>query len=144
MNNFTPWLSLGGGLLIGISAAILFFFNGKIAGISGIFGNIISPGQNHKRHVWNLLFIGGLILGGISSYIFAPESFAVEISRPTWLLVIAGLFVGFGTSLANGCTSGHGVCGISRFSFRSIIATGVFILAGIVTVIIFKQLAGNI
>jgi uncharacterized protein len=141
MENFTPIASLCGGMLIGLSAALLLLCDGKIAGISGIVGGLLSPTQNDTA--WRVLFVGGLLAGGFLFTLFAPQVFTVSIARSPSALILAGLLVGFGTRLGNGCTSGHGVCGISRFSTRSIVATITFMLTGIVTVYIINHLFGG-
>ncbi len=125
-----------GGLLIGLAAVVLFRLNGRIMGVSGIASRLLwKPG---KDFAWRLAFIVGLIGGG---WIF-QQAFAAEVTvRAGWPMVIAaGFLVGSGTVLANGCTSGHGICGIARLSRRSMAATGVFMLAGIMTVLIKKAL----
>jgi len=141
MEHFTPISSLMGGLLIGLSAAALLLFNGKIAGISGIVGGILSPAKNDT--LWRILFVAGLLTGGLFFCSFAPQAFAIELGRSTGALILAGLLVGFGTRLGNGCTSGHGVCGISRFSKRSLLATLTFMATGILTVFIINHLLGG-
>ncbi len=141
MENFTPLASLCGGMLIGLSASILLLCDGKIAGISGIVGGLLSP--QHNDTAWRVLFVVGLLAGGFLCSLFAPQVFTFAISRSTGALILAGLLVGFGTRLGNGCTSGHGVCGISRFSVRSIIATLTFMMTGIATVYIINQLLGG-
>jgi len=141
MEHFTPLSSLIGGLLIGFSAALLLLFEGKIAGISGIVGGLLSPAKDDVP--WRLLFVVGLLTGGFFFHQISPQSFAIEISRSTSALILAGLLVGFGTRLGNGCTSGHGVCGISRFSRRSILATVTFMATGILTVFVVNHLLGG-
>jgi uncharacterized membrane protein YedE/YeeE len=141
MEHFTPIASLCGGMLIGLSASILLLCDGKIAGISGIVGGLLNPTQNDTA--WRVLFIGGLLTGGFLFGLFAPQVFVFSISRSTGALILAGLLVGFGTRLGNGCTSGHGVCGISRFSVRSIVATVTFMITGVATVYIINHLLGG-
>jgi uncharacterized protein len=141
MEHFTPVSSLIGGLLIGFSAALLLLFAGKIAGISGIVGGLLSPAKDDV--LWRLLFVVGLLTGGFVFHQISPQSFAIAISRSTSALILAGLLVGFGTRLGNGCTSGHGVCGISRFSRRSILATVTFLVTGILTVFVVNHLLGG-
>lgn len=141
MEHFTPIASLFGGMLIGLSAAMLLLFDGKIAGISGIVGGILNPRTNDT--LWRFVFVCGLLTGGLFFYQIAPQAFAIEINRSTSALVLAGLLVGFGTRLGNGCTSGHGVCGISRFSVRSILATVTFMATGVLTVFIINHLLGG-
>ena len=141
MENFTPITSLCGGMLIGLSASLLLLCDGKIAGISGIVGGLLSPTQNDTA--WRVLFVVGLLTGGLLFSLFSPQVFTFSIARSTGALVLAGLLVGFGTRLGNGCTSGHGVCGMSRFSVRSIVATVTFMITGIVTVYIINHLLGG-
>lgn len=131
MENFTPLTSTLGGVLIGLSAAILILLNGRIAGISGILGNILTAEKDEKS--WRILFLLGLILSPI---VFSPLLPLPPIKMDVGILqiAIAGLLVGFGSRMGSGCTSGHGVCGISRLSKRSIIATACFMTAGIITV----------
>lgn len=137
MENFTPWSSLLGGMLIGVSVTIMILLNGRIAGISGIIGSLSSA---HRADIlWRITFIAGLILSPFVYGIFAPvPTFNLEASNPYVLL--AGLLVGLGSRLGSGCTSGHGVCGIARLSVRSIVATLVFISAGVVTVYLTHHL----
>nr|WP_294840037.1 YeeE/YedE family protein [uncultured Methylotenera sp.] len=132
MENFTPIQSLIGGLLIGASASILILFMGKIAGISGIIAPLVQFKHFTKEHhMWRILFIAGLLVSSKVYEIFAPLPI-VQISASTVTLVIAGLLVGFGTRMGSGCTSGHGVCGLSRLSLRSLIATLCFMCTGFV------------
>lgn len=125
------WSSaLVGGALIGLAAGIMMLFNGRVAGISGIFANLLQP---YSSTAWQWAFIIGLLISGLlSHWLISPIQ--IDIKANTTMLVIAGLLVGFGTRLGNGCTSGHGVCGIARFSIRALIATLTFICSGIVTV----------
>ena len=130
-SHFTPYACLAGGALIGLAASVLLVFNGRIAGISGIVGGLLRFGE--RDFWWRLVFFGGLI--------FAPVAFswvrplpALQIDASTNVLIVSGLLVGFGTRLGSGCTSGHGICGISRLSVRSIFATLIFMLVGFVTV----------
>jgi len=132
MENFTPISSLIGGLLIGLSASILILFIGRIAGISGIIASLLQFKDTPKgHHTWRLLFIAGLLISSQVYEIFAPLPVS-EISASTSTLIIAGLLVGFGTQMGSGCTSGHGVCGLSRLSFRSLTATMCFMFIGFV------------
>lgn len=134
--------SIIGGVLIGLAVSLMMLFNGRVTGISGILGGIIKPQKNDLD--WRIAFIGGLIFGGGVLHILNPAAF-VQVSSAIWFdYVIAGLLVGFGTLLGNGCTSGHGVCGISRLSIRSIVATITFIFFGIISVFIFKLLRGSL
>lgn len=128
--NFTPGMSLAGGVLIGLAAALLINLHGRVMGASSIVGGLIPPRADAG---WRLSFVAGLLI--------APAAFALSglakvpaFNTGTLTLVIAGLLVGFGTRMGAGCTSGHGICGVSRLSLRSLIATAVFMLAGFATV----------
>ena len=136
--NFTPYHSLFGGVLIGVSAIFLMFLNGRILGISGILSDIINNQKVFKID-WKLIFIFGVLLGPIIYQTFFGK-FNSEIVANTPLLIISGLLVGIGTSIGNGCTSGHGICGISRLSFRSILATFTFVFFGMFTVFLLGKL----
>ena len=140
MDSFTPWTSLAGGALLGLSAVLLMLFNGRIAGISGIIGGLLAPKKG--EFIWRLAFIIGMVT---SLLIVTPFGFALpEISNQNLIMVCsAGLLVGFGTRLGNGCTSGHGIIGMGRFSKRSIAATMIFMSAAIVTVLV-RSLLGDI
>jgi uncharacterized membrane protein YedE/YeeE len=129
-------------MLIGLSASLLLLFDGKIAGISGIVAGMLSPKKNDT--CWRIVFVGGLLTGGLLLQLFAPQSFAIDITRSSGALVLAGLLVGFGTRLGNGCTSGHGVCGLSRGSKRSLIATAAFMATGAATVYVINHLLGGV
>ena len=131
--NFTPISALSGGLLIGFSVAIFFILNGRMIGISGIASNVL---VSKDRRVEIFLFLFGLILGPLFYNLIFGKEINISISNSIILLIIAGVLVGFGTRLSNGCTSGHGISGISRFSLRSIFATITFMLIGILTVAI--------
>ncbi len=141
MDHFTPLASLIGGMLIGLSASMLLLFNGKIAGISGIIAGTLSPAKNDT--LWRIVFVAGLLVGGFLLRLLSPQTFVIGITRSWSALVVAGLLVGFGTRLGNGCTSGHGVCGLSRFSQRSLLATVTFIATGALTVYIINHLLGG-
>ena len=131
--NFTPISALTGGLLIGFSVALFFILNGRMIGISGIASSFL---VSKDRRVDNFLFLFGLILGPLIYNLISVKEINISISNSIILLIIAGVLVGFGTRLSSGCTSGHGISGISRFSLRSIIATITFMLIGIFTVLI--------
>ena len=131
--NFTPVTALTGGLLIGLSVALFFILNGRMIGISGIASNFLISKDNR---IDNFLFLVGLIIGPLIYNLISSKEINISISNSLFLLIIAGTMVGFGTRLSNGCTSGHGISGISRFSIRSIIATITFMLVGILTVLI--------
>lgn len=148
MESFSPIPALAGGALIGLASALLWLGNGRIAGISGIFGQLLPPA---RTVLWRLVFLVALVLGALAaSHLFpglgvggpggapahlvsAPAGWGIP--TPLWL-AIAGLLIGFGTKIGNGCTSGHGVCGIARLSKRSIVAVAVFFSVAIVTVAI--------
>ena len=131
--NFSPVSAFVGGSLIGFAAFIFFVFNGRIAGVSSISSNIIIKNENRFD---NILFLLGLIIGPII-YSLSVKEIESVLTNSLPLLTVGGFLVGFGTKIGNGCTSGHGVCGISRFSIRSIIATIAFIITGVITVLIF-------
>jgi len=131
--NFTPISAFTGGLLIGFAAFIFFVFNGRMSGVSSIASDSI---LNDRNRYDNLLFLFGLIIGPVL-YSFSGKEIESIVTNSLPLLILGGLLVGVGTKIGNGCTSGHGVCGISRFSMRSIIATIVFVLIGVFTVLIF-------
>jgi uncharacterized membrane protein YedE/YeeE len=136
-NHFTPIPALVGGLIIGLAAAVFILLNGQIAGISGIVGGLLRP--KHEDIGWRVAFIVGLITAPIFYRFIAvlPESHITENST---LIAMAGLFVGLGARYGSGCTSGHGVCGLSRLSRRSLVATLVFMSAGFITVFIIRHL----
>lgn len=121
-----------GGVIIGVSATMMLYFNGKITGISGIVGG--SLGKFSQLNYWRYQFILGLVVGGLFMRTFFPEFFNYELSFGVMEVIAAGLLVGIGTSMGNGCTSGHGVCGIPRLSARSIVATLNFMLVAMITV----------
>lgn len=136
-NAFTPWSALAGGMLIGIAAAIFVLFNGRIAGISGILGGLLRFPKGDSG--WRIAFVFGL-LGAPLLYMLAFSTPAPQIEAGYGGLIIAGLLVGIGARYGSGCTSGHGVCGLSRFSPRSAAATLAFMGAGFVTVYVLRHL----
>ena len=136
MENFTPVSAIIGGLLIGAAATLTLWTNGRIAGISGILSGAMFPKQQDT--LWRLLFVAGLMLGG-TSYAIASGGLELVTQASPAMTIAAGLLVGFGTRLGSGCTSGHGICGIARFSQRSFVATGTFMLAGIITVYVVRH-----
>lgn len=139
--SFTPYLSAFGGALIGLSAVLLMWSVGRIAGISGIVaGATLESGEERN---WRLVFLLGLFLGGGLAALASGALDGIKPLTSTPLLVAAGLLVGVGTSMGSGCTSGHGVCGISRFSKRSIIATCLFMLSGFLTVFVIRHVLGE-
>ncbi|MFN8575715.1 MAG: YeeE/YedE family protein [Candidatus Sericytochromatia bacterium] len=134
--NFTPFPSLIGGLMIGLASVLLMLFNGKIAGISGITKGIISPQCDEHERKWRIAFVTGLILGGFITIQLIPNLTAKFLNANIIQMIIAGLLVGFGTALGNGCTSGHGVCGLGRRSTRSLYSVITFISVAMITVYI--------
>jgi uncharacterized membrane protein YedE/YeeE len=137
---FTPWASLAGGLLVGVAAAMLILFNGRIAGISGIVGGLLRPVRGDVG--WRAAFVAGLLAAPLAWLaIAAAPRLHVAASVPA--LVAAGLLVGVGTRLGSGCTSGHGVCGISRGSLRSLAATATFMGAGFAVVFVVRHVLGT-
>ncbi len=138
--NFTPWHSLFGGILIGIATALLLLINGKIAGISGILGGLLRWPSGDTQ--WRILFLLGMLLAPCLYRLF-QQPLTINISANWLTLIIAGILVGFGTQYSGGCTSGHGICGISRLSIRSFTATLIFIFAGILTVYITRHMMGT-
>tara|TARA_B110000495_G_C22717067_1_gene421411 strand:+ start:260 stop:697 length:438 start_codon:yes stop_codon:yes gene_type:complete len=140
---FTPIASLLGGALIGLSAVILMASHGKVAGISGIVSRILPPVVDTKGMPQGLTFISGLLLVPSLWFAVFGQAPVTAISSNIMLLGVAGILVGFGSVLGNGCTSGHGVCGISRLSGRSMIATVTFMVFGVVTVFILRHLVGG-
>ena len=134
--------SLIGGVLIGLSASLLLLLRGKMAGISGILAGVLFPVARDTE--WRLLFLTGLLAAGLIVFAVEPSAFANTLVRSVPALAIAGLLVGIGVRVGGGCTSGHGVCGVSRLSLRSIIATLSFIVFGAVTVFLVNRVTGGI
>ncbi|MBM4380019.1 MAG: YeeE/YedE family protein [Deltaproteobacteria bacterium] len=133
-------LALCGGALIGLAATFLLLFNGRVAGVSGIAGGLVGGAEGRP---WRLAFVLGMVGGGLLLKVLAPGVFGSEgLYRSPVLLVGAGLLVGYGTRMANGCTSGHGVCGLSRGSVRSLAATLTFMATGAGTVFLVRHLGG--
>jgi hypothetical protein len=134
--------ALLGGALIGMASGVLLILNGRIAGICGIFKGSIIPLESTSW--WRMAFLLGLVLGGTFIQMYFPERLPEEGVRPFLTVALGGLFVGLGTTWANGCTSGHGVCGIGRLSMRSVVATVIFITSGVLTVTVYHALFGGI
>lgn len=134
--SFTPVTALAGGVLIGIAAAIFIMLNGRIAGVSGIVGGLLRPVR--RDIAWRVAFVAGMILAP-SVYVLFAALPPIKIESNNIILIIAGLLVGTGTRYGSGCTSGHGVCGISRLSVRSIAATGIFMGAAFITVFLLRH-----
>ncbi len=132
------WMTaLAGGMLIGVAATILLLFNGRIAGVSGMFNGVLLPKRGDVA--WRLLFLLGLIFGGGVYLALVPGAYAPRTDFPVPALVVAGLFVGFGTRMGNGCTSGHGVCGLGRLSLRSLAAVLTFMATAIGTTFLIRH-----
>lgn len=134
--NFTPQQSLLGGLLIGLATAMLWLLNGRIAGISGITAGVLS--SSGAERLWRLAFVLGLVLSSWVWLLLAPLPVS-QVTSNYWLLAIAGVLVGFGARLGSGCTSGHGICGLSRLSGRSLVATVTFMTVAVVTVFVVRH-----
>lgn len=130
-----------GGAIIGVAATVMLLFNGRVTGISGILGSSLS--KPSKEGLWRWAFITGMISGGVLMHFIRPELFANLSGRSPTVVSIAGLLVGYGTMMGSGCTSGHGVCGISRFSMRSVMATVTFMLFGLLSVQLVSYLLGD-
>ena len=139
MNAFTPWSALAGGALIGLAAAMFVLLNGRIAGISGVLGGLLTPSRGDVA--WRVAFVLGIVAAPWAYSIVAawPQP---QIDAGDGALVVAGLLVGIGTRYGSGCTSGHGVCGLSRLSPRSLAATAAFMGAGFATVYVIRHLSG--
>lgn len=136
---FTPIASSLGGMVVGLAAALMLAGNGRIAGISGIVGGFIEGSEGRS---WRGTFLLGMVLGGLALLLLAPHTMPGVVTDSLPLMAAAGLFVGFGTRMGGGCTSGHGICGISRLSTRSLTATALFMSAAIVTVTVVRHVLG--
>lgn len=141
MENFTPISALIGGVLIGTGVVLLMWLDGRIAGISGIFGQLLLP--RHGGIAWRAAYVAGSVLGALAWRLGGGAPQALQLTDSTPVLIAGGLLVGIGVRLANGCTSGHGICGIARFSPRSIWATVTFMVAGFATVFVVRHLIGG-
>ena len=142
MTTSDMWNALAGGALIGLAAVLLLWFNGRIAAISGMLNGAVEE-SGHEQH-WRFLFLTGLVAGAFIYAKVNPDDFVIREGFPHWALAIAGLLVGYGTRLGSGCTSGHGVCGISRLSMRSIFATATFMASGFITTAIVRHILGGL
>jgi uncharacterized membrane protein YedE/YeeE len=140
VTEFTPVASLVGGLLIGLAAALLWAAQGRVAGVSGAVGGLLSPAPGELG--WRAAFLGGLLAGGLVCALLMPAQFTAAATSPA-ALVLAGLAVGVGTRMGNGCTSGHGVCGLARMSGRSLAAVLTFMATGALTVFITRHVIGG-
>jgi len=138
--HFTPWASLAGGILIGLATALLLLANGRVAGISGILGGLLRPSRGDIA--WRVTFILGLFVAPLV-WLTMRAMPPAQIDHSPALLAVGGLLVGIGTRFGNGCTSGHGVCGIARLSPRSLLATACFLAAGFVTVYVVRHVFGH-
>ncbi|WP_415844979.1 YeeE/YedE family protein [Stutzerimonas zhaodongensis] len=137
--HFTPWSSLAGGALIGLAATLFILLNGRIAGISGVIGGLLRPARGDV--LWRVAFIAGLVIAPVLFQV-AFEQPDIEVDASTLNLIAAGVLVGVGTRYGSGCTSGHGVCGLSRRSPRSLVATVAFMASGFLTVFVIRHLLG--
>lgn len=144
MTEFTPLSAALGGALIGLAAVALMATNGRIAGISGIFAGVLAPvrGEGRADFPWRLAFVAGLLIAPLLYQALGGLRPAFDIARPLGFTLIGGLLVGYGSRLGSGCTSGHGVCGVSRVSKRSVVATATFMASAIATVFIVRLLSG--
>lgn len=129
-------MPLSGGVLIGVAVSLMLFLNGRVTGVSGIVSGVLA--RRKGDFGWRLYFIAGLIVGGVALRIFYPSSLVNGVERSLWIVIAAGLLVGFGTVMGSGCTSGHGICGLSRLSPRSLVATLTFMGVGILTATLFR------
>ena len=138
--HFTPWSSLSGGVILGIASAIFILINGRVLGISGILGGLLPPKSGDT--LWRIAFLAGMFAAPWVCNLLAPADLITtpQIDANTIVLIIAGLLVGVGTRYGSGCTSGHGVCGLSRMSPRSLVATVSFMAAGFLTVYLVRHL----
>ena len=141
MSHYVP--ALLGGALIGLSASLTLLLHGRIAGISNILSSSIDKDTPQDQRLWRIVFLLGLTLGALPFLHYFPERFAYQLVRSPWALVVAGALVGVGTRLGSGCTSGHGICGISRGSTRSIVATLTFVSTGAITVFVIQRFFGG-
>lgn len=138
--HFTPWASLTGGIVLGVASALFILINGRILGISGILGGLLPPKLGDTS--WRIAFLLGLFAAPTVFHALVPVEYIIapRIEAAEWMIVVAGLLVGIGTRYASGCTSGHGVCGLSRLSPRSLVATASFMSAGFMTVYVVRHL----
>ncbi|QGZ29830.1 YeeE/YedE family protein [Stutzerimonas stutzeri] len=137
--HFTPWSSLAGGALIGLAAALFILLGGRIAGVSGVIGGLLRPAKGDV--LWRVAFIAGLVIAPVL-FQAAFEQRDIDVEASTLTLIAAGVLVGIGTRYGSGCTSGHGVCGLSRRSPRSLVATAAFMASGFLTVFVIRHLLG--
>lgn len=138
--DFTPLASTLGGLVVGFAAALLLAVNGRIAGITGILGGLVERSEGRS---WRASFVAGMLVGGVALLLWLPKSLPGAAVGSPAIVIAAGMLVGFGTRMANGCTSGHGICGLSRGSARSQVATATFMLTAIITVAVVRHALGG-
>ena len=141
MENFTPVESLVGGIVIGIAALVLLRFYGRIAGISGIFGGLFP--FNTGETLWRMVFLAGLVTGGVILSFLHRDAVTFELAYSNPALILAGLLVGVGSRMGNGCTSGHGICGLGRLAPRSMVAVLTFMATGILAAVVVHQIFGG-
>ncbi len=141
MSSFTPVESLIGGVLLGVAGLMLLLFNGRIAGISGIFGGLLNFKKGET--LWRATFVVGLLAGGLVLSLIYPQAIRFEITYSAPAIMLAGLLVGIGSRMGSGCTSGHGICGIGRVSRRSLVAVPVFMISGMIAAIAVDRLLGG-
>jgi len=132
------WPALAGGVLIGVASLLVLVLDGRVLGLSGVVAGLL--GRPDDQTGWRLSLVAGLAVGGVLLALVAPSTVDVRLEASTPMIILAGLCVGFGTRMGNGCTSGHGVCGIGRMSVRSLIATLTFIATGVITVVVSRGL----
>jgi uncharacterized protein len=137
MTNFTPWSALAGGALIGLAAVLLLWLNGRIAGVSGVAAGLWFSVRGER--LWRVLFLVGLVLGTAAWLLLSGQAAPRREGFPAAALVVGGLLVGYGTSMAGGCTSGHGVCGLARLSLRSLAATATFLVVALATTFVVRH-----
>lgn len=142
--NFSPVSALVGGAMIGVSATLLLLLHGRVAGITGIVGGAIDPETRPEERIWRWVFVAGLVIAAGVLLFVLPDRFELGIERAPWVVILAGVLVGIGTRMGSGCTSGHGVCGVSRGSTRSIAATLTFMATGFLTVMVYRALTGGV
>jgi uncharacterized membrane protein YedE/YeeE len=140
--HFTPWASLAGGILLGVASAMFLLVNGRILGISGIVGGLLHAVRGDRA--WRITFVLGMLAAPLCAGLWMPPPWLQppQIDAPYGIVIVAGLLVGYGTRLGSGCTSGHGVCGLSRLSPRSAVATACFMASGFATVFVVRHLIG--
>jgi uncharacterized membrane protein YedE/YeeE len=140
IENFTPLSATIGGAMVGAAASIILLTTGRVAGISGVYGGLLKPVAGDVG--WRVAFVLGLLLGGVALTLLLPSAFAVAEGRSLGLVALGGLFVGFGTRMGNGCTSGHGICGLTRLSVRSAVAVGTFMATGFASAMLISWFGG--